>query len=147
MESDIIKWFEHIQQPREELGGLSICPFARAAILAKQYSITKSSIEYIKRDIEVCDTVKYKVCIFTLPDYNLYSEAQLTALTKGLNDEFKYLDKVVLDNDPRAPFVINGVTTSFEHCYLWVVQSLSDLTEKHEILKKPNTTIIGLRIK
>ena len=136
VESDIIKWFEHIQQPREELGGLSICPFAKAAIIAKQYNIAKSSVEYIKRDVETCDVVKYKVCIFTLPNYKQFSELELTTLTKGLNDQFKHSDKVVLDNDPRAPFIINGVTTSFEHCYLWIVQSLSDLTEKHEVLKK-----------
>lgn len=136
MESNIIKWFEHIQQPQEELGGLSVCPFAKMAILTKQYSITRSSIDCIKRDVETCDVVKYKVCIFTIPDYLEYTESELAALTKGLNNEFKHLDKVVLDNDPRTPFILNGVTTTFEHCYLWIVQSLSDLTEKHEMLKK-----------
>ena len=54
----------------------------------------------------------------------------------GFSDK-KYLqeDKVVLDNDPRNPFSLNGVITTFPDCYLWIVQSLSDLNEKSETLK------------
>ena len=136
MENEIVKWFDHIQQPRAELGGSSICPFAKAAISAKQYNISNSSVDHIHLDVETCDIVKYKVCIFILPEYKQYSETCLSALTTELNNQFRLYDKVVLDNDPRKPFIINGVTTSFEHSYLWIVQSLSDLSQKYEMLKK-----------
>ena len=136
MEEQIHQWFNHIQQPREELQGYSICPYARQAILKKQYLIHTTDLEHIRRDVEVCDVQKYKVCILPFPEYQQYTIVELEALTKGLNKEFMKHDKVVLDNDPRNPFTLQGITTTFEHCYLWIVQSLSDLTEKHLALKQ-----------
>ena len=136
MEDQIHQWFSHIQQPREQLGGHSICPYARQAILKTQYNIQTTELQYIRRDVEVCDVQKYKVCIFPLKDYQQHTTQELEALTKGLNEEFMKYDKVILDNDPRNPFTLSGVTTTFEHCYLWIVQSLSDLTQKHLALKQ-----------
>jgi hypothetical protein len=136
VEEQIHRWFNHIQQPREQLGGHNICPYARQAILKKQYNIQATDLQYIRRDIEVCDVEKYKVCILAFQDYQQHSTQELEVLTKRLNDEFTKHDKVVLDNDPRNPFILNGVTTTFEHCYLWIVQSLSDLTQKHSALKQ-----------
>jgi hypothetical protein len=34
--------------------------------------------------------------------------------------------------------IVNGVTTSYEHGYLWIVQSLSDLNKKSSTLQKTN---------
>lgn len=134
----ILTWFDSIITPREELGGMAICPYAKLATLSKAYNIQDTTIENIHDDIQLCDVVKYKVCIFILTDWEVYDVDMLSSITKKLNEHFNSNDKVILDNDPRMPFVLNGVTTSFEHNYLWVVQSLSDLNQKSESLKNTN---------
>ena len=34
--------------------------------------------------------------------------------------------------------IVNGVTTSYEYGYLWIVQSLNDLNKKSLMLQKTN---------
>ena len=134
--SKIQDWFTHIQTPKQELDGMPICPFAKAAIASKQYVIEQCSIDDIDQKVHDCDIQKYKVCIFYLPTYEQYTVQELEQITQQLRSKYCKDDKVVLDNDPRTPFIIQGVTTTFEQCYLWLVQSLTDLTEKSNILKK-----------
>lgn len=133
--SSIYDWFNHIQTPRQQLGGMPICPFAKAAIVNKQFIIQQCSLEDIDQKVLNCDIQKYKVCIYYLPTYEQYSIQSLEQITQQLTDKYWKDDKIVLDNDPRNPFIIQGVTTTFEQCYLWIVQSLEDLTQKSNILK------------
>lgn len=133
--SKIQDWFTHIQTPKQELGGMPICPFAKAAIANKQYMIEQCSIDDIDEKVRDCNIQKYKVCIFYLPTYEQYTVEELEEKTKQLTSKYIVNDKVVLDNDPRNPFIIQGVTTTFDKCYLWIVQSLEDLTQKSNILK------------
>ena len=133
--SSIYDWFNHIQTPRPELGGTPICPFARAAILTKQFTIQECSLDDIEEKVGNCDIEKYKVHILYLPTYEQYTVQELEQVTKQLINKYYNDDKVVLDNDPRNPFIIQGVTTTFEQCYLWIVQSLHDLTQKSNMLK------------
>ena len=114
---------------------MPICPFAKAAIANKQYIIEQCSIEYIDQKVNDCDIQKYKVCIFYLPTYEQYTVEELEQKTKLLSEKYYTEDKVILDNDPRNPFLIQGVKTTFDQCYLWIVQSLEDLTQKSNILK------------
>jgi hypothetical protein len=134
--SSISDWFNHIQTPKEELGGMPICPFAKAAIISKQVTIEQCSVENIEQKVADCDVEKYKVCIYYLPTYEQYTVHELEEITQQLRSKYSKDDKAVLDNDPRSPFIIQGVTTTFEQCYLWLVQSLTDLTEKSDILKR-----------
>lgn len=139
--SKISDWFTHIQTPKEQLGGMPICPFAKAAVANKQVTVQQCSLGDIDQKIAECDIEKYKVCIYYLPTYEQYTVEQLEQVTLQLRNKYSKDDKVVLDNDPRSPFTIQGVTTTFEQCYLWIVQSLQDLTQKSDILK--NTEYYG----
>ena len=131
-------WFTHITTPKEQLGNKAICPFAKPALTRKSYSVEATSIETIEIQVITADTVNLKVCIFTLLDYNQYTILELEEKTQELNRRYLKEDKVVLDNDPRNPFNLNGVITTFPDCYLWIIQSLSDLNEKSETLKATN---------
>ncbi len=64
-----------------------------------------------------------------------FTVEELEQKIKELNFMFKAQDKVILDNDPRNPFTVNGHQTTFNGCYLYVVQSLSDLTQASNRLK------------
>jgi hypothetical protein len=129
------KWFNHLTAPKQELSNKPICPFARTAINNREYTIQETDLDNIENQIRDADIITYKVCIFYLPAYENYSIETLEIKTKSLNEIFIPDNKVVLDNDPRNPFVINGVTTTFPDCYLWVVQDLADLTSKSNSLK------------
>jgi hypothetical protein len=71
-------------------------------------------------------------------DYESYDIEYLIDYTKQLNEKYKSNDIVVLDNDPRDLMIVNGVTTSYEYGYLWIVQSLNDLNKKSSMLQKTN---------
>lgn len=138
MINQINDWFKHIIVPREELSNFPICPYAKQAIANKAYRIDKCDIENIDYLIGTVDTSIHSVAIFIFKDYLQYEVDWLSDFTKELNEKYNSQDLVILDNDPRTPFILNGITTTFEHCYLWLVQSLSDLNKKSSDLEKSN---------
>jgi len=135
MIENLKKWFDTLIIPREQLSNMPICPFARAVIQSKEYFIQETDLDKIAFQVSTSNVQAYKVCIYFLPDYENYEVEALEVKTKVLNRSVLETNKVVLDNDPRSPFVINGVTTTFPDCYLWIVQDLADLTSKSNSLK------------
>lgn len=124
--------------PREELFGMAICPYAKKAVKNKSYTILSGNTKNVSFLIESVDLIKHQVTIIIIDDYLDYSIEDLKSKTAELNKEYKNKDFVILDNDPRDPFVLNGVTTTFMGGYLLLVQSLSDLNQKHKELSKTN---------
>ena len=130
----ISEWFEYIQTPRSELGGMPICPFAKAAIANNQYTIAQCTVDSINQQVQQCDISDNLVHIMYLPTYEQYTPQQLYQITYDLNQQYLQQNKVVLGNEPRVTFKLQGVRTTFPHCFLWIVQSLSDLTQKSNML-------------
>jgi len=129
------EWMNYIQQPGK-LGNNPICPYAARAVKQKRVDIIAlTNLEDLEMLIDEVDTSKFDVSIFYFEQYLDYSIQELENKVKYLNSIFKAQDKVVLDNDPRNPFVVNGHQTTFDGCYLYVVQSLSDLTQASNRLK------------
>lgn len=129
------EWFDHLTIPRPELSSMPICPFAKGAVANQQYTVEETNLDDIAFQISNANVQVYKVCIFYLPNYEDYEVEALETNTRILNRTFMPGNKVVLDSDPRNPFVINGVTTTFPDCYIWIVQDLADLTSKSNSLK------------
>ena len=130
------EWILTLTHTQESLSNLPICPYAKQAYLNKRYSIMDTEYDTISLDIEVSDLTKYQVIIFKLKDYQSYDIETLKQKTNNLNNQFNKNDIIVLDNDPRDPFFINGVKTTYNECYLWLIQSLSDLNNKSKELEK-----------
>ena len=130
------EWILTLTHTQESLSNLPICPYAKQAYLNKRYSIMDTEYDTISLDIEVSDLTKYQVIIFKLKDYQSYDIETLRQKTNNLNNQFNKNDIIVLDNDPRDPFFINGVKTTYNECYLWLIQSLSDLNNKSKELEK-----------
>ena len=135
MISKLKEWFNYLIIPRPELSNMPICPFAKAAVANQEYTVEETNLDDIAFQISNANVQVYKVCIFYLTNYELYEVEALEAKTKMLNRNFKHNNKVVLDSDPRNPFVISEVTTTFPDCYIWIVQDLADLTSKSNSLK------------
>ena len=129
------EWMKNIQQPGK-LGNNPICPFAAKAVKQKRVDVTAlTDPEDLEMLIDEVDVTKFDVSIFYFEQYLDYSIEELENKVKYLNSIFKAQDKVILENDPRNPFVVNGHQTTFNGCYLYVVQSLSDLTQASNRLK------------
>ena len=135
MQDQLQEWIEYIQQPGR-LGSNPICPYAAKAVKEKRVAMTAlTNIQDLEMLIEEVDVTKFDVSIFYFEKYTEYTVEELEQRIKELNFRFKSKDKVILDNDPRNPFVVNGHQTTFNGCYLYVVQSLSDLTQASNRLK------------
>lgn len=132
------EWILSLTHTQESLSNLPICPYAKQAYLNKRYSILNTEFDTINLDIQQSDLTKYQVIIFKFKDYQSYDIETLRQKTNDLNNEFNKNDIVVLDNDPRDPFLINGIKTTYNECYLWLIQSLSDLNDKSKELEKTN---------
>jgi hypothetical protein len=135
MELQLSKWFDHIQTPNS-IGKYPICPFAAAAIKNNKVSIQGiDDVSNIETLIESIDILEYDVTILYLLEYKKYTIEELRSIIILLNSKFNSVDKVILENEPRTPFFVNGVQTTFDDCYLILIQSLSKLNKHAEILK------------
>jgi hypothetical protein len=134
MVSKLKEWIKYIQVPRSELGNYSVCPYA--STVSNQLTIEACELNTINSQINQCNIIDNKVCIFYLLNYLEYSIEALEQMTKYLNEQYMSFNKVVLDSDPRTPFSLNGVVTNFPDCYIWIVQDLNDLTNKSNKLFK-----------
>jgi len=136
MNASITQWILGLTKPKEALSGMPICPYARQAYLSKAYDIKEINYSDVIASAEGCDLLKYQVVILCVLDYLNYTTDELVYRTKELNDLYNSRDIVVLDNDPRTPLFINGVKTTYDDCYLWILQPLADLNEKSKQLAK-----------
>jgi hypothetical protein len=134
---EIKQWIDTLIIPRLELDNLPICPYARQAL--NLYSINTCTFNTIEEEIRNYDISKFKVSIFYFEDYHNYDIEILNNKTSELNSIFNKENLIILDNDPRTPFYLNGVKTTFDLCYLWIVQELHDLNEKSNNLKEKTT--------
>lgn len=135
MELQLSKWFNHIQTPNS-IGKYPICPFAAAAIKNNKVSIQGiDDVSNIETLIESIDILEHDVTILYLPEYEKYTIEELRSIIILLNSKFNSVDKVILENEPRTPFFVNGVQTTFDDCYLILIQSMSKLNKHAEILK------------
>ena len=139
MITEIQKWIDYIQIPQSNLDNFPVCPYAKSAIVNNKVQILSlDNLSTISDTINSVDIEKYWVTIIYFLNYEQFTQTELSDLTSDLNKEFNVKDKIILENDPRDPFFINGVKTTFDGCYLFLVQSLADLNSKSQTLQ--NTT-------
>lgn len=136
MKQALVDWILRITESQEGLSGLPICPYAKQAYVSKTYDIGETSYQLIESDIAKSDLQTYQVVILYNSDYQQYTTTELVDKTRELNKHYNQHDIVILDNDPREPMILNGVQTTFDGCYLWILQPLKDLNEKSDMLKK-----------
>jgi hypothetical protein len=129
-------WIIGITHSQEALSQLPICPYAKQAYINKTYQIISATYDNVESEIRKADLKTYQVVVILLEDYEKFSCEQLQQRTLEFNKLFNGLDIVVLDNDPRDPMYINGIRTTFEYNYLWIIQPLADLNEKSLQLNK-----------
>jgi hypothetical protein len=99
MSNDITAWISRISEPREEIGGMPVCPFANRS----EYEI----IETDGGDVNP-PPWDFELIIYKLPDH--YTEYEIIELTKEYNT--LHTDMIFLP-DPKGCYTeINGVQTN-----------------------------------
>jgi hypothetical protein len=86
--SNIEKWVEHISQPRSELGGFAVCPYAKKA----EYQVVKTD----GSDIEP-PPWDFELIIYKLPDD--YNEQEVLDIATEYN---KIYPEMVFLPDPKS---------------------------------------------
>lgn len=115
-------WIDRIAQPREELGGFSVCPYAKGA----EYEL----IETDGSDIDP-PPWDFELIIYKLPDY--YSVDEVCDIAKEYN---KIYPELVFLPDPKDRYTeINGVQTNNGEFNLILCQWRDNLNTARNKLK------------
>lgn len=120
---DIDHWVNHISQPRPELGGLPVCPFAKNS----KVTIIDTDGSDINPPPWAFDLIIYK-----LPDH--YSIDELTDIAREYNN--LYPEMVFLPDHKDRDTFINGVQTNNGQFNFILCQWLDDLQSARDKLKK-----------
>jgi hypothetical protein len=134
LEKVLIEWIQRISQVKDELGGFSVCPFAKKAMEDKKVFwgyIEHEPEAYILRYLE--STPEFEVVAFFNLSKNLTDE-NLIDIIKQL--QFKRPDMVFLKDHPDKPGFINGVNTGNQVYPTILVQPRGKLIEAREKLKR-----------
>ena len=133
----IERWIANfVEVPHPGLGGWAPCPYARKARLDRDFEVRLGTDPYIDL-LEISKSgLSKSVVIFAYDpvywEYKHFSESLRAANIVHLLDN----NLLALEDHPADPEVVNGVTMNQGTYALALVQSLSDLNEKAQLVAK-----------
>lgn len=119
----IVEWIQYLSKPQENIGGISVCPFAKNA----KYKI----VEVDEQTVVLPDS-ETDLVIHVLPD--TISQNNLSSHCKALNES--YVDYVFLPDHKDRKTFINGVRTNNDAYNLILCQPKEKLIKARESLMK-----------
>lgn len=119
----IVEWIQYLSKPQENIGGISVCPFAKNA---------KYKVVEVNRELIVLPDSETDLVICVLP--NDISKDELANRCKTLNDT--YQDYIFLPDHKDRKTFINGVRTNNDMYNLILCQSKEKLLKAREVLMK-----------
>lgn len=134
MEENLKKWIDKVSEYRNELGGFSICPFAKKA--SEEHSIFWSYIEdhpepFMLRYLQILPV--FDLVVFIDKTKTLTND-ELLCIMDNLQKVMPEL--IFLKDHPDYPGYINGVNTSNGVYPIILVQPRDKLMQARERLKK-----------
>jgi hypothetical protein len=121
---EIFNWVKSISEPKKELGGHSICPFAK---IASRFKIVQPQEEIIPPEDR-----EFDVIVYTLPDSVTLED--INSLCDNLYK--KYPDLIFLPDHKDRDTYINGVKTNNGQHNLILCQPKQKLKDARSGLKK-----------
>jgi hypothetical protein len=134
LEKDLIEWVKKVSEKKNELGGFSICPFAKKAMEDNKVFLSYIGFEaesYILRYVE--STPDFELIVFYNLIGNLTDEDLKNIITKL---QAKRNDLIFLKDHPDNPGIINGVNTSNDKYPVILVQTRKSLERAREKLSE-----------
>ena len=138
VQADIESWIVNfVEVPHPALGGWAPCPYARKARLDRDFEV-RLGLAPIHDLIKISKTgLGGKSVVIIVYDPVLHAYENFTADLNTANKKFLLPNNLlVLEDHPADPEIVNGVSMNQGTYALALVQSLSDLNDKAQLVAK-----------
>lgn len=134
---NIERWIEEfVEVPNSALGGWPPCPYARRARLDNDYEI-KLGFDPGFDLVEVSKNGINKSVLILVYDAVDYPHKQFSNTLELINNKFLIPnDLIALEDHPGDPEIVNGISMNQGTYVMALVQSLSDLNKKAQLMAK-----------
>lgn len=134
---DIEHWIANfVEVPHPALGGWAPCPYARKARLERDFEVRIGTDPYLDLRSIAQIGISRSVVIFVYESTS-YTPEQFHAQLDSANTEFLLAkDLLVLEDHPELPEIVNGISMNQGTYALAMVQSLSDLNHKAQLVAR-----------
>ena len=138
VKQDIERWIvDFVEVPHPALGGWAPCPYARKARLDRDFTVRVGVNPYFDLLNVARDGVGDKSVLIIAYDPNEFFYSQFTSDVAAANEEALLRNNMLaLEDHPGDPEIVNGVCMNQGTYALALVQSLSDLNEKAQLVAK-----------
>ena len=136
--ADIEQWIEQfVEVPHPSLGGWAPCPYARKARLDQDFDV-RLGLAPIHDLIKVsCKGLAGKSVVIFVYDPKDLSFEELSQAVDVCNQKFLVPNNLLaLEDHPDDPEVVNGVVMNNGTYALALIQSLTDLNEKAQLVAR-----------
>jgi len=132
---DIERWIANfVEVPHPSLGGWAPCPYARKARLDRDFEVRLGVNPYFDLKVVAQTGIAKSVVIFVY-ESTAYSYEQFHAHVESANTEFLLgQDLLALEDHPDSAEMVNGVSMNQGTYALALVQCLSDLDNKAQLM-------------
>jgi len=135
---DIERWIEtFVEVPHPNLGGWAPCPYARKARLERDFKVRVGVNPYFDLLNVARDGLGGKSVLILAYDPNEFFYSQFTSDIKAANEEALLPNNLLaLEDHPDDSEIVNGVCMNQGTYALILIQSLSDLNEKAQLVAR-----------
>jgi hypothetical protein len=135
---DIEQWIKtFVEVPHPALGGWAPCPYARKARLDRDFTVRVGVNPYFDLLNVAKDGLGGRSVLILAYNPNEFFYSQFTSDIQAANEEALLQNNLLaLEDHPGDPEVVNGVCMNQGTYALALVQSLSDLNEKAQLVAK-----------
>jgi hypothetical protein len=138
VQADIESWIQNfVEVPHPALGGWAPCPYARKARLDRDFEV-RLGLAPIHDLIKIAKNgLGGKSVVIIVYDPTAHGYEDFSSALNTANKEFLLPNNLlVLEDHPADPEIVNGVNMNQGTYALALVQSLSDLNEKAELIAR-----------
>lgn len=136
VQTDIEHWIENfVEVPHPALGGWAPCPYARKARLDRDFEVRIGVNPYFDLLNIAQSGLNGKSVLILAYDPNEFFYSQFNKDIQAANEEVLLArDLLALEDHPGDPEIVNGVCMNQGTYALALVQSLSDLNQKAQLM-------------
>lgn len=136
VKADIERWIvDFVEVKNPALGGWPPCPYARKARLENDFTIRTGLNPYFDLKNVAKDGLGGKSVLILVYDPVEFPYRQFSSDLEAANEEALLpADLLALEDHPEDPEIVNGVSMNQGTYALALVQSLSDLNEKAQVM-------------
>ena len=137
VQHDIEQWIQNfVEVPHPSLGGWAPCPYARKARLDRDFEVRLGADPYWDSVQVSIDGLPKSVIIYAY-EGDLWGHDEFAYKLNLANQHWLLpRDMLALEDHPADPEIVNGVSMNQGTYALMLIQNLTDLNEKAQLVAK-----------